>query len=63
MTHKQHCILNCKEYLQNRGLMEIYDGTAFESYYRKHNGANANPYTFGMKAGDYIIHNSKTAVI
>lgn len=59
MTHKQKCIEYCKGHLSTLTLTEIFSTNLFDSYYRKHNGSNANPYTFGLHAADFIITNTK----
>lgn len=59
MGHKQRCIMHCNEYLQSFDLSKYFTQADFNSYYKKHKGSNANPYTFGMEVGDYIIKNSK----
>ena len=61
MTHKQNCIAYCMDYLENKNLSDFFSTALFEHYYRKHNGSQANPYTFGLSVADFIIHNTKTA--
>lgn len=58
MSHKQKCIDNAQDYLMSRGLAEYWSLTLFNSYYRKHDGANGNAYITGLDAADFIIHNA-----
>lgn len=59
MTHKQTCIAFCKEYLQNVECGQYYNSKDFEHIYRKFNGANANAWSVGVDAADYILRTAK----
>ena len=57
MTHKQHCIDNCLQYLQQLSLAHTYSQQVFKHYYRKNNGAQGNAYLVGLNAADMMIKN------
>lgn len=58
MSHKKNCIEYTKEYLQNLQLEQYFSLAMFESYYKKHNGANNNAWKVGCDVADYIIVNT-----
>jgi hypothetical protein len=59
MTQKEKCIQHCKDYLQSLQLLQSFNSEDFNHVYNKFNGSQANPYTFGLRAADHIISNSK----
>lgn len=59
MTHKQRCIDHCKDYLQQLSLPDVFCTKAFQHYYRKHQGAQGNPFNVGLSAADMMIRESK----
>lgn len=62
MTHKANCILFCKEYLNERGLSNIFNLADFEHYYRKNNGAQKNAFSTGINAADFIIYQKQLLI-
>lgn len=59
MTQKAKCIQHCKNYLQQLNLSHYYSEALFMHVYRKQQGAQANAFSIGLNAADYIITNSK----
>lgn len=60
MSQKEKCIKHCKDYLQQLNLSHYYTESLFMHVYRKQHGAQANAFSLGIDAADYIINNSKT---
>lgn len=61
MTHKEKCVCNCREHLQSRGLLHVFNPSIFQYYYRKHNGAQGNAFLIGLNTADMMIQNFKPA--
>lgn len=59
MTHKRECMKNAYEYLQGQGLHQHFCLTTFNSYYRKHHGAYASAWWFGIEVAEAIIRERK----
>lgn len=59
MSQREKVMQHCMEHLESRQLATHFDYSAFEYIYRKRNGAQANAYTLGLTAADYIISNIK----
>ena len=55
MTHKQECIANCMQYLQQLNLAYIFSLASFNQIYFKENGSTKNAYSFGLTAADQLI--------
>lgn len=55
MTHKEICVCNCREHLQSRSLLHVFDQKVFEHYYRKNHGAQGNAFLIGLNAADLMI--------
>ncbi|MBC7509381.1 MAG: hypothetical protein H7320_11645 [Ferruginibacter sp.] len=63
MTHKENCILTCKDYLQNLTLSQYFNMSDFNHYYRKFNGYSCNAYMFGLEIGDFMIQQANNKIL
>ena len=55
MSHKDKCKKFCTDHLESRGLSSFFSSPAFDSFYRKVDGANGNAFSVGLKAADVLI--------
>lgn len=59
MSNKEKCTAHCKEALQSRNLLYVFNPAVLESYYRKNNGSHGNAFLIGIKTADLMIEQYK----
>ena len=59
MKQKEKCACNCREHLQSRNLLHVFNQSHFEHIYKKFDGTNGNAFSIGLRAADFMIENYK----
>lgn len=62
MTHKQRCIDNCMQYLEQLQLGYAFSTSIFNHYYRKNHCCTGNAYLVGLNAADMMIKNCQPII-
>ncbi len=55
MTQVNRCACMCREHLQNRNLLHVFDQTIINHYIQKHKAAQGNAYIIAIKTADMMI--------